>query len=131
MASFKSLQMAAELSANPNIEIKKSFLGLSTSVVYKPTGSRMDIIRNDYSLDDGEKIKRLFSSKREQLATIANQLTDIKPAPMGPVRVEACISQDHQFAALQLFTYADFQYTAWSEVQYYEGVEAEVVSMVF
>jgi len=48
----------------------------------------------------------------------------------GHFRLEFCLSDDHQFCALQLFRFSDFQYKPVFEPRFYEGKDAEYVTQL-
>lgn len=130
MAKFTQLEMAKVLSKDSRIDIRKSLFGILTTAVYIPTGSKLDVFRNDYNTGDGETLKQLFACSEEQLAGFLKKCPTIEPAAMGPARLEGCISDNHQFAALQLFGYSDFSYLPLSEVRIFEGAAAELISTI-
>lgn len=131
MANFKKLEMAKVLSHDSRIVIRKSFFGFITTAVFAPTGSTLTIFQNDYTSEQGEVLKRLLACSSDNLEQFTKQVGIITPSPMGPARIEGCISADHQFAALQLFGYSDFEYRPLTEVKTYEGWEAELISTLF
>ena len=51
--------------------------------------------------------------------------------PYSEVRVQACLSDDSQFAALQLLAYKDFGYKPVTDMKVYTGKSAEVFSRLF
>jgi hypothetical protein len=42
----------------------------------------------------------------------------------GHFRLELCLSDDHQFCALQMFRFGDFKYNPVFEPRFYEGTDA-------
>lgn len=46
----------------------------------------------------------------------------------GNYRLEACLSDDRQFCAIQLFRFADFSYRPLSDARFYEGNDVERVA---
>ncbi len=128
---IKNLKMADVIFSNDKISIKKSFMGLSTSVVYTPTGSTVKAIGEEYSQDGGNKIEAVINAKDENLEAAVNEAAGVKPAAMSNIRLEGCISADHEFVALQLLAYKDLRYTPITDVRIYEGKAAEIVSKLF
>ena len=102
MASLSNMEMAAAVAANKNIEIKKTFFGLKTQVIYTPTGSPVDCYRKEYAPDAESSLGKMLDNTGEKLAEAAKNVADIKEVDMGNVRLEAALSRDHQFAALQI-----------------------------
>ena len=131
MASIKDLEMAAALSANNRISIKKSLFGLRLSAQYEPTQSPLKVIVQAYAPADGEKLLRLLDLPAEKLQSELRKNGAPKPAPIGHFQLEACLSEDHQFCALQLFRFVDFKYSPVSEFRCYEGAEAEIMAKLF
>lgn len=130
MANFKNMEMAASLSKNPHISVQSSFFGLITKVIYTPTGSPVKAVMKEYSTEDGETLKRLLATPEKDLAEFIGKCKDMKSVGMGPVRLEACISEDNRFAALQLFGYSDFEYRPISDIRILTGDDAETVSVI-
>lgn len=50
---------------------------------------------------------------------------------MGNVKMEACISDDHQFAAIQLLAFKDFDYKPVTEMKVYTGKAAAAFARLF
>lgn len=122
MSSFKSLEMAAVVSSYKNITIKKSLF--STKAIYTPTGSPVKAIVLEYSPSEGERLERLLDMPADKMAA---EMAKGKPTAgaNGNFRLEVCLSEDHQFCALQLFRFADFSYSPLFEPRFYEGETVE------
>ena len=77
--------------------------------------------------------KSLFQTKVIYTPTESPELKQ-KGAPAsgsnGHYHLEACLSDDRQFCALQMFRYADFSYNAIGEPRFYEGDEAKTVAQI-
>lgn len=131
MASFKNLEMAAAVSNHPHISVRSAFFGLSMKAEYKPTQSAICALQQDYSADNGDLLRSLVGCKGDQLVAFVSKHPRIVSVGMGPVRLEACLSDDNQFAALQLFSYSDFEYRPITDVVYYEGADAEIINTLF
>lgn len=130
MANINKLGMAKTISTDPRISVNKSFFGLCQTAVYNPTNSKLVAFINDYTAENGEKLKQLLRCPDDRLADLTKKLGPIEEATMGPSRLEGCMSQDHLFAALQLFGYSDFEYSPLTDVVIYEGIQAELISTV-
>ena len=126
MPSIKNLEMAAAVSAYKNIEIKKSLF--STKVVYTPTQSAVKVVVQEYAPAEGERLERLLGLSPDKMAAEIAQKGKPTPAAIGHFRLEACLSDDHQFCALQLFRFADFKNNAVFEPRFYEDRDAEAVA---
>ena len=114
--------MAAAVSVYKNITIKKSLF--STKAVYMPTGSPIKAMVLEYSSTEGERVERLLSMPLDKMAAAIGQTGKPVTGVNGNFRLEVCLSDDHQFCALQLFRFADFSYRPLFEPRFYEGKEA-------
>ena len=126
MSSIKNLDMAAAVSAYKNITIKKSLF--STKAIYTPTGSTVKAMALEYSPSEGEKVKRLLDMPLDKMAADIEQKGKTKTGVNGNFRLEVCLSDDHQFCALQLFRFADFSYRPFYEPRFYEGTDVEYIT---
>ena len=128
MSSIKNLEMAAALSAYQNIEIKKSLF--STKAIYTPTQSLAKAIILEYSPSEGERVACLLDMPLDKMAADIQQKGKPATGANGNFRLELCLSDDHQFCALQLFRFSDFQYKPVFEPRFYEGKDAEAVALL-
>lgn len=71
MPSLNNMEMAAAVAANKNIEIKKTFFGLKTQVIYTPTGSPVDCYRKEYAPDAESSLGRMLDNTGDKLAEVA------------------------------------------------------------
>ena len=126
MSSIKNLDMAAAVSAYKNITIKKSLF--STNVLYTPTGSTVKAMALEYSPSEGEKVQRLLDMPLDKMAADIEQKGKPKTGVNGNFRLEVCLSDDHQFCALQLFRFADLCYSSLYEPRFYEGTDVENIT---
>lgn len=129
MSSIKHLDMAAAVSAYHNISIKKSWF--STKVTYTPTGSTVKATVLEYSPSEGQKVERLLGMPLDQMAAEIEQNGKPKTGTNGNFRLDICLSDDHQFCALQLFRFAGFCYRPLYEPRFYEGTEVENITKLF
>ena len=125
MASIKNLEMAAALSAHQNITIKKSLF--STKAVYEPTQSPMKPIVLEYTPTSGERLIHLLCLPLDKMAEQIKLKGKPATAPIGHFHLEVCLSDDHQFCALQLFRFMDFSYSPIFEARFYEGKDVETI----
>lgn len=125
MASIKNLEMAAALSAYQNITIKKSLF--STKVVYGPTQSPVKPIIQEYTPTSGENLERLLQMPLVKMGEELDRNGKPATAPIGHYHLEICLSDDHQFCALQLFRFTDFSYSPVFEARFYEGKDVETI----
>lgn len=126
MSSIKSLDMAAAVSAYQNITIKKSLF--STKAIYTPTGSSVKAIVLEYTPSEGEKVQRLLDMPLDKMAADIEQKGKPHAGANGNFRLEACLSDDHHFCALQLFRFVDFSYRPLFEPRFYEGKDVEHIA---
>lgn len=128
MANINQLEMGEFISKHPHITVKKSLFGLSSKVVYEPTQSKVDVLRRDYDQAHGEQLRQLLAKPVVELEKEGQG--SVPQSNIGSVRLEGCLSQDHQFVALQLLTYSDFMYKPMTDVLVYEGKDADVVARI-
>ena len=127
MSNIKNLEMAEAISSKSYISINKSFFGLCQKVIYTPTNSRVKTIREEYSAKEGKRLEQLLTLPADkQEAELASKG---KPAvtAMGNYQLQACVSDDRQFCAVQLFRFYDFAYHPLDEPRFFEGKEAETI----
>lgn len=130
MASINHLEMCDTVKALPQINIKKSMFGLSTKIVYTATGSKVNVQQQEYSVDAGTALARILKADTATVASLLEK-ANIQSSSIGNMRLEGCISEDRQFAAVQLLRFADFNYQPYSDVVVYEGKPAEAVARLF
>lgn len=131
MASIKNLQMADTVLSNPNVEYRKGFMGLGSKAIYRPTGSPIAAQVLDYTADMGRKLLDVMACQPQELDKKLDSATAIAPTQIGNNHLELCLSRDHQFAALQLFTFADLVFKPLSEVKIYTGHAAQLIAKLF
>lgn len=130
MAKINHLEMGAEVMALEDIEVKKTFFGMSLKLIYKPTQSIVKIKEKEYSAEDGRKLENILNTEPENVEE-AIQKNPVSAVGMGNVKMEACISDDQQFAAIQLLAFKDFDYKPVSEVKVYTGKTAAAFAKLF
>ena len=129
MSSIKNLDLDAAVHAYQNITIKKSMF--STKAIYTPTGSTVKAMTLEYSPSEGEKVKHLLDMPLDKMTADIEQKGKPKTGVNGNFRLEVCLSDDHQFCALQLFRFADFSYRPFYEPRFYEGTDVEYITKLF
>lgn len=130
MSKINHLEMGAEVMALEDIEVKKSFLRLSTKLIYKPTNSVVKVKENEYSAEDGKKLANILATEPAHVEE-AIQKFPVSSIGIGNVKLEACISDDQQFAAVQLLGFKDFDYKPVSDVKVYTGKAAAAFAKLF
>lgn len=117
--------MAEAFKALPQVEIKKCFFGLSTSMTYKNTNSKIGIVQNEYDADNGRKLEEVLLTSPEKLAEDGGPAKSIKKSSIGNYRLDVCLSADKQFLAAQLLRFVDFNYVEITDMKVFEGKAAE------
>ena len=80
-----------------------------------------------------EQIKQLENILTAAPAEVETAISKfpVSAISMGNFKLQACLSDDSQFAALQLLAYKDFGYKPVTEMKVYTGRTAEVFSRLF
>ena len=129
MASYKHMEMAQSLSNDSRIEIRKGFLGLSTTLYYTPTGAKVNLKVSEYATDMEKRLTKLLQKDGgEWRLEVENG--KLPTVPVGQFRLEAAYSQDGAYLALQLFRFVDFTYSPQGDMVVYEGDDAKAVFSV-
>ncbi|MCR4957203.1 MAG: hypothetical protein K6B13_01145 [Prevotella sp.] len=129
MANIKNLQMWNTICTDARISISKSMLGLRTTANYIPSNSVLDVKTIEYSAADGERLKRLLTSPRENLEKAIGDFHPTQTAN-GNFMAELCVSRDGAFLAVQLFQFVLMKYEPATDVLIYEGAEARIVKQL-
>lgn len=131
MPNIKNLEMADAVFSKNYIRIDNSFFGLSQKIVYVPTGSPVKVVKLEYSREEGERLEKLLSLPVNKLE--AELASKGKPATtaVGNYQLQACVSDDRQFCAVQLFRFADLMYHPQAEPQFFEGEAAAAIARTF
>lgn len=123
--------MAEAVSSKSYIRISNSFFGLCQKIVYVPTGSPVKVIKQEYSREEGERLEKLLSLPINKLeAELASKGKPVTTA-VGNYQLQACVSDDRQFCAVQLFRFADLMYHPQAEPQFFEGEAAAAIARAF
>lgn len=130
MANIKKLQMWKDICADARISISKSMLGLKTTAVYVPTQSVIDARTIEYTPQDGDRLCRILSAKKEDLAKSIGEFHP-KPVANGNYLLEVVHSRDNQFVALLLMQYKQLNYEPVTDTLLFEGVDAQTISQLF
>ena len=75
--------MAAAFKALPQVEIKKCFFGLSTSMTYQKTNSKIHIIQNEYDASNGKLLEDTLLTSPEKLVEVGVPAKDIKKSTIA------------------------------------------------
>ena len=131
MANIKNLAMASNVLAYPNIYVHKTLLGLHTDYIYQPTQSKLTAYTLEYNPTGGERVEKLLKAPETDICSEVEKCGELVNTPIGHWHLEACISGDHRFAALQLFKFSNFTYNPVTDIRVYEGDSAEKISALF
>ena len=126
MTSISNLEMAKALSSHPHVTIKRVFFSFIQRAIYQPTLSTIDVHIQDYTSEMGAKWEKILNTPEAQLKEVIKQVGEIQKADISNMRLEACISRDRQFLALQLFRFVDFQYHPMTEARFFEGEQVKL-----
>ena len=130
MAKLSKMVMAGALTQHQHIAVSRSMFGLKQTVTYTQTQSAVTLFAEEYSAEDGARLEKLLNLTPVLLVKELNSKGKPQPAALGPYRLEVCVSEDHQFCACQLFHFIDFSYAPSTDLKFYEGKDAEMVSAI-
>ena len=128
MANINKLEMGRTLATDPHISTTSTFFGLIHTSVYVPTGSKIATYTFEYPAEREAKIETLLGLTGDALVNAATDIKTLKSDTLGNLRLEACVSADHRFAALQLFRYSNFEASPLSRLALYEGADAATIA---
>ena len=130
MSNIKNLQMWNDICADARISISKSLFGLKTTAVYVPTQSVIDARTIEYSPQDGDRLYRILSANRENLAVVIDGFRP-KEVPNGNYMLEVCRARDGQLVVLHLLQYKQMSYEPVTNTLFFEGDDARIISQLF
>lgn len=130
MASINNLEMAETIANNSNIKISKGFLGIGSKATYTPTNSKLNAVINYYSAEDAQAYMKLINAAETEVASLAKKVTPPAKLSISNYRLEACVTDDKQFVAIQVLSYADFRNTPICDVKYFEGEAAQAIAVM-
>lgn len=130
MAKINHIEMGEDVMALNDVQVKKGFMGWSVKLIYKPTQSKIQIKEKEYTAEDGKKLENILTAAPAEVETAISKFP-VSAISMGNFKLQACLSDDSQFAALQLLAYKDFDYKPVTEMKVYTGRTAEVFSRLF
>lgn len=128
MASINNLEMAETIANNSNIKISKGFLGIGSKATYTPTNSKLNAVINYYSAEDAQAYVKLINAAETEIASLAKKVTPPAKLSISNYRLEACVTDDKQFVAIQVLSYADFRNTPICDLKYFEGEAAQAIA---
>lgn len=128
MASINNLEISETICNNPNIKISKGFLGMGSKATYTPKNSKLNAVINYYSAEDAQAFVKLIKMVGEEVISQAKKMTSPTKLSISNYRLEACVTDDKQFVAIQVLSYADFRNTPICDLKYYEGEAAQAIA---
>ncbi len=128
MASINNLEISETICNNPNIKISKGFLGMGSKATYTPTNSKLNAVINYYSAEDAQAFVKLINAAETEVASLAKKVTPPSKLSISNYRLEACVTDDKQFVAIQVLSYADFRNTPICDLKYFEGEAAQAIA---
>ena len=130
MAKINHIEMGEDVMALNDVQVKKGFMGWSVKLIYKPTQSKIQIKEKEYTAEDGKKLQNILTAAPAEVETAISKFP-VSAISMGNFKLQACLSDDSQFAALQLLAYKDFGYKPVTDMKVYTSRTAEVFSRLF
>lgn len=128
MAKIKHLEMAETIYNNPNIKISQGFIGIGRKATYTPTNSKLNAVINYYNAEDAQAFVRLINTAETEVVSKAKKMTPPAKLSISNYRLEACMTDDKQFVAIQVLSYADFRNTPIGDIKYFEGEAAQAIA---
>ncbi len=129
MANFNKLAMSDELLSRKDLSVTSSMLGLSKKLVYSTTGATVNVKKYNFNSEAVAHLQRVIESDGKGLAA-AVKACRVQKLEIGNIELDACISTDKQFVALQLLQFIDYTYQSISKVAFYEGDQAQLVASI-
>ena len=130
MAKFNKMEMASTISALACIKVSNTFFGLCQKLTYIPTQSPVVPIQQEYVPTAGEQLQRMLKLPVDKWAAELKAKGKPQPTAIGKFRLEACVSDDRKFCALQLLSFGDTYYDPVTDVMVFEGEEAEQAAVI-
>lgn len=129
MANFKNLNMAQELLSHKNLRVVSTMLGLSKKLVYITTGAAVRVKKYNFNTEAIPHLERVIESDEKGLASAVKscRVTNVE---IGNVELDACVSADMRFVALQLLQFSDYSYHPVTRVAFFEGDNAQLVASI-
>ena len=128
MSNINKLEIARTLATAPPTSTTSTFFGLIPTSLYVPTGSKIATYTFEYPAEREAKIETLLGLTGDALVNAATDIKTLKSDTLGNLRLEACVSADHRFAALQLCRYSNFEASQLSRLALYEGADAATIA---
>lgn len=131
MSKLKNMEMAEAVFSRGCVSTEKAFFGLKENLFYVPTNSKIDVLQHEYTPENGRKVEIILNTNVSSLETVVKAEGKVPTTMVGNVRLDICVSRDRQFVALQMFRFGSGDYQPVTDVCFYEGREAELVTSIF
>lgn len=128
MANFNKLEMAQALMSHNNIQVKKSFFG--QKLIYSPTSSPVKLVKQNYPPEALPKLRRIVEAGSQGELVAAFKALNVQKQAIGNVELDACVSADKNFVAVQLLQFADYTYRPVTEVAFFENDQAQLAAKI-
>ena len=116
MSNIKNLGMGEAISSKNYINIINSFFGLCQKVIYVPTGSRVKVVCQEYSADEGERLEKLLSFTLDKLESELASKGKPATTAVGNYQLQACVSDDRQSVPYNYSTSTTLCTTHWKNL---------------
>lgn len=101
---------------------------MGSKATYTPTNSKLNAVINYYSAEDAQAFVKLINAAETEVASLAKKVTPPSKLSISNYRLEACVTDDKQFVAIQVLSYADFRNTPICDLKYFEGEAAQAIA---
>lgn len=123
--------MAEAVFSKGCVSVEKTFLGIKEKLFYTPTKSKIDVLQHEYTPENGRRIERLLNADTASLENTVKTEGKVPATMVGHVRLDICMSRDRRFAVLQMFRFINNEYQPVTNVCFYEGHNAELITSIF
>lgn len=119
--------MAKAISSESCVQTRQVLFGLKTIATYVPTNSRIVEFHREYSIGTGGLILQLLETPIDELESFVSRIGFLKPCDNGCYCLLVHYSKDHQFAAILMSKYVDFDYHPVGNIRFAQGDEAKTI----
>lgn len=129
MTKISSLGIGDAMASHPHIDIKKRWFGIEEDVFYTPTGKKINYHEMYVKGKSCAIIDNLMHSESaEEIDDLLKSRTKLETSSNGNERLEVCLSDDQNFAAIQTYRYEGYIYRKLNDVRIFEGETAQKVA---
>lgn len=127
MANIKNMGMAETVLTNNNIQVKKGFLGLTTSYIYAPTGCKMRADQKGFDINNGEQVRQMFNGDLDFVKSELAKNGLPPTADNANTELNIFYAEDLQFVAMQVEQFKDFSYHPVTNVIIAKDADAQEI----